>query len=90
MVGCFLKPQGKEVHPMNPLAEAITAVETAATDLGSADQALEAAKSKFDAALSAKTAAEAADASAVAKYNDALNKLIVAAQAAIRPSVPVS
>lgn len=67
------------------LSEAITAVETAGTTLSNSDSALKAATEKFESAQAAKTASESENAGSTKAYNDALNALIVAATAAIRP-----
>ena len=67
---------------MNPLGDAIAAVETAQTSLSSADATQTQAQQKFDAATAAKTSADKADADAVTSFNGSLDALIAAATAA--------
>lgn len=71
------------------LAEAIAQVETAQVNLGNADSAQAAANQKYQAALDAKTAADASDAEAVGSFNSALDALIAAATASKVDRTPV-
>lgn len=75
---------GEEVRQVEvkSLGAAISEVEAAQTKLASADGEQLAKQAKFDEALLAKTAADEADAEAVAKFNDSLQTLIDAATAA--------
>lgn len=68
---------------MNPLTlgQAISAVETAQTNLSSADASQAAAQAKFDAAKAAKDSADLADVDAKKSFNDSLDALIAAATA---------
>ncbi len=64
------------------LLQAITNVENAQGALASADAAQQQAQQKYEAAVVGKTAADSADADAVAAFNGSLDALIAAATAA--------
>lgn len=67
--------------PANPisLGDAITAVETAQTNLSNADTTQTAAQAKFDAAQATKQTADLADADAITAFNTSLDTLVAAA-----------
>jgi hypothetical protein len=66
------------------LQEAINAVESAVTTLGSSDAEKAAAQAKFEAAQTTLNAATATNAEATKSFNSALDGLIAAATAAKR------
>ena len=70
---------------MPTLSEAITAVEAAATTLGTSDMQKADATAKFDAAKAALDTASANNKIATEAFNAAIDTLIAAANAAKRP-----
>jgi hypothetical protein len=75
---------------MNPLAIAITAVESAGSALSTADSTKATAQQRFDAAQAAKTQADSDDLKAQNDFNASLDALIQAATDAKIPAAPVN
>jgi hypothetical protein len=74
-------------NPLNTpsIQDAISAVETAITNLNNADQNQAQAQARFDAAYAGLANSQSTDVDATTTYNGSLLNLIAAAQASMRP-----